>query len=40
MNSGGPSGSPQVIGNILGFVDYFNSIEELKGKCQLIGKSQ
>ena len=34
------NGSPQVIGDVLDFVDYFKLIEEPKGKRQLIGKSQ
>jgi hypothetical protein len=33
-------GSPQVIGDILEVAGCFNFIEELKGRCQLIGKSQ
>jgi hypothetical protein len=40
ITSGNRNVSPQVIGDILDFVDNFNLIEDLKGKRQLIGKSQ
>lgn len=33
-------GSLQAIGDIFGATDFFNFIAELKGKCQVIGKSQ